>query len=63
LNAKIEGVVDIDPKAQEEWSPLPSIWLPELDGSKVDRVVSLSADTETQMVDATLEGHANGSLK
>lgn len=63
LKAKLEGVVDPDPKAQVEWLPLPSTGLQELDGSKENLVINLSADTETQMVDATNEGHIDGSLE
>jgi hypothetical protein len=40
-----------------------STWLLELNGSKEDLVFSLRVDTETQMVDAIQEEHADGALK
>ena len=63
MNAKLDGVVDLDPKARLEWPPFPSSRSKESNGLKTNLVVCLSVDTKTQMVEENGEGHIDGHFE
>ena len=55
LNEKFGGVVDLEIKSKEGWSPFPSSNLSNFGVAKGELVVSLSANIESPMVVVTQE--------